>query len=76
MITSRPPCSSPDPQDVLRAAIEEEGSASAVARRLGVSPAYLLDVRHGRRPASNRLLEAMGLRRVIVSLGTEGRTRG
>ncbi|KQO61818.1 hypothetical protein ASF20_10150 [Methylobacterium sp. Leaf88] len=61
-----------DPVEILRAAIDAEGSASAVARRLGVSAAYVLDVRNGNRPASPRLLNALGLERRIVRVG--GRT--
>ncbi|SFT30415.1 hypothetical protein SAMN04487845_1751 [Methylobacterium sp. yr668] len=55
-----------DPREALREAIEADGSASAAARRLGCSASYLIDVRHGRRPASKRLLGALGLRRIVV----------
>ncbi|KQP79202.1 hypothetical protein ASF57_18535 [Methylobacterium sp. Leaf117] len=73
MITTRGPgpheLDQEDPVELLRVAIDVEGSASAVARRLGLSPAYILDVRNGNRPASPRLLAAMGLERRIVRVG-------
>lgn len=72
MITLRQPVGSDaDPRELLREAIETEGSARAVATRLGVSTSYVLDVRHGRRPASDRLLAGLGLERRIVPV--EGR---
>ena len=61
------PAPSVDVPDALRARIEAAGSAAAAARALSVSTSYLLDVRHGRRPASARLLEALGLERVVVA---------
>lgn len=67
MITSmQPGGAAPDPREILRSAIETEGSAAAVARRMGLSTAYVLDVRHGRRPAGDRLLAGLGLERRIV----------
>ena len=72
MITLRQPVGGgPDPQELLRETIETEGSAASVARRLGLSTAYVLDARHGRRPASDRLLAGLGLERRIVPV--EGR---
>lgn len=59
----------PDPRELLREAIDVAGSAGAAARRLGVSTSYMLDVRHGRRPASPRILAALGLERRIVRIG-------
>lgn len=56
----------PDPRELLRAAVETEGSAAAVARRMGLSTAYVQDIRHGRRPAGDRLLGGLGLERRIV----------
>ncbi|MEE7439588.1 hypothetical protein MOR12E_10670 [Methylobacterium oryzae] len=70
MITTAQPSvgrpAAPDPRELLRTAIETEGSAAAVARRLGLSTAYIQDVRHGRRPAGDRLLAGLGLERRIV----------
>lgn len=51
---------------MLRRRIEEAGSARAASRALGVSAAYLIDVRHGRRFAGDRLLAGLGLKRVVV----------
>ncbi|MCF4127891.1 transcriptional regulator [Methylobacterium sp. SyP6R] len=51
---------------MLRLRIEEAGSARAASRELGVSCAYLIDVRHGRRAAGDRLLAGLGLVRVVV----------
>lgn len=70
MITTAQPsgggATAPDPRELLREAIEAEVSATAVARRLGLSTSYVLDVRHGRRPAGDRLLAGLGLERRIV----------
>lgn len=70
MITTAQPVigrpAAPDPRELLREAIEAEGSAAAVARRMGLSTAYVQDVRHGRRPAGDRLLAGLGLERRIV----------
>lgn len=66
MITLMGPAGPIDVPDALRARIEQAGSAAAAARALSVSTSYLLDVRHGRRPASARLLKSLGLERVIV----------
>jgi hypothetical protein len=67
--TAQPGGAPPDPQELLRAAIEREGTATAVARRMGLSTSYVLDVRHGRRPAGDRLLAGLGLERRIVPVG-------
>ncbi|MFC6051161.1 hypothetical protein ACFPYM_25300 [Methylobacterium hispanicum] len=53
-------------RDLLRRRIEEAGSTRAASRALGVSAAYLIDVRHGRRAAGDRLLSGLGLERVVV----------
>lgn len=67
MITlTRPVFTPQDLQEVLRVRIEEAGSARAAAAALSLSAAYMLDVRHGRRPASRRLLTALGLELAIV----------
>ncbi|RUP21449.1 hypothetical protein [Methylobacterium sp.] len=63
-VSGRPAAS--DPRELLREAIDREGSAAAVARRMGLSTAYIQDVRHGRRPAGDRLLAGLGLERRIV----------
>ena len=63
-VSGRPAAS--DPRELLREAIDREGSAAAVARRMGLSTAYIQDVRHGRRPAGDRLPAGLGLERRIV----------
>ncbi len=60
------PEADPDPRELLSRAIDYAGSASAAARLLEFSPAYILAVHDGRRPASKRLLDALGLERRIV----------
>lgn len=65
-----PRLSPQDLQDLLRVRIEEAGSARAAASALGLSAAYVLDVRHGRRPAGRRLLAALGLMLAIVPVET------
>ncbi|MEG9525124.1 MAG: helix-turn-helix domain-containing protein [Hyphomicrobiales bacterium] len=47
----------------LAIALERAGSAAALAARLGLSPSYVSDVRRGVRPASPRLLAAIGVRK-------------
>jgi biotin operon repressor len=41
------------------------GSQKALARHLGISPAYLCDVIKGRRDAGTTVLDALGLVRVV-----------
>lgn len=43
--------------------IKAEGSAAALARRMGVSKQYLGKVLDGTRPASETILDGLGLRR-------------
>ncbi len=45
--------------------IQKAGSQTVAAKRLGVSGAYLSDVKNGRREPGEKLLTALGLRRVI-----------
>ncbi|CAX25993.1 protein of unknown function [Methylorubrum extorquens DM4] len=54
----------------LSTAIREAGSQKAFAEQAGVSRPYLNDVIAGRRPAGDRVLAALDLRRVerFVSL--------
>lgn len=71
MITTMGPTVSPSQvRDLLRLRIEETGSARAASRALGVSAAYLIDVRHGRRAAGDRILAGLGLVRVVVPVET------
>ena len=75
MITSMGPTkvSREEVLDLLRARVEAAVSASAAARSLGVSPAYLIDVRAKRRPPGRRLLAGLGLEQAIVPV--EGAAR-
>ena len=55
-----------DPVEVLREAIHEYGTVANLARRHGISAQYIHDVCAGRSKASERLLKALGLSRVVV----------
>jgi predicted transcriptional regulator len=55
-----------DVVDLLRIAIEREGSQSAFARRSGVNRSYLNRVLTGKKPAYDTIAEALGLRRVYM----------
>jgi DNA-binding transcriptional regulator YdaS (Cro superfamily) len=56
-------------EDVIQAMREEVRRTSlvAVADRIGVSSAYLVDVRTGRRPVSEKLARAFGFEREIIT---------
>jgi transcriptional regulator with XRE-family HTH domain len=58
----------------LRAAIAAAGSQEAFARQVGVAPSFISEVVGGRRNFTDRILAAMGLRRVEVyrPLGAAG----
>ena len=45
---------------LLEKRIGQYGSAKALAKALGVSPAFLCDVRHGRRTLSTAILTPLG----------------
>ena len=51
---------------LLKAAIEQEGSISAFAKRHGIQRSYLSHVLNGKRPVSGPLVEALGLRKVYT----------
>ena len=58
-----------DDKDVvllLKAAIEQEGSISAFARRHGLNRILLTQVMNRKRPVSSPLVKALGLRRVYA----------
>jgi DNA-binding transcriptional regulator YdaS (Cro superfamily) len=55
-----------DPVERLRAHVEQSGSRSATAKRLGVTVQFLGDMLNGRRPVSARILKKLGLKRAIV----------
>ena len=50
----------------LRAACEAAGSQRAFAQAHQFTPAYVHDVLHGRRPPADRILDALGLERVVI----------
>lgn len=57
---------------ILTAAIQKAGSASAWARANGISSAYVIEVRDGIKPASDRILAALGLvRRIEIVAAVE-----
>jgi hypothetical protein len=51
---------------LLKAAIEREGSISAFAKRHGLERSYLSSVLNGKRPVSSPLVKALGLRKVYA----------
>lgn len=50
----------------LRDAIEDAGGQREFARRVGLTPAYVNDVLHGRRALADRILAAIGVERGVV----------
>lgn len=57
--------------DALREAVNASGSQRTYAARIGVSQAYLGDVLHGRRSPGERVLSALGLRRLVIIAALE-----
>ena len=58
-----------DENDVVllpKAAIEQEGSISAFAKRHGIERSYLSNVLNGKRAVGSPLVRALGLRRVFA----------
>lgn len=57
-------------EDQVRALIErlilEAGSLRALARRWKITPAYLSDLRRGRRAPGPHVLRPLGLKRVVT----------
>lgn len=54
----------------IEAAIRQNGSLRAAARKLGVSAAFLSDVNHGHREAGPKLLKALKLRKKVTMTRT------
>ena len=52
---------------LLRAAVEREGSQTAFASRHGVDRAYVNMILNGKRPVSDAIAKALGLRKVYVA---------
>lgn len=50
----------------LRTACEQAGGQKAFAQQHELTPTYVHDVLHGRRPPAYRILDALGLERVVI----------
>lgn len=55
-----------DVRKAMIKACQAAGSAVAWATRHGISPAYVADVRHGRRAPGYKILAALGIERTTV----------
>ena len=55
-----------DVLDRLRAAIEQAGSQRAFADQHGISLQYVNDVLHKRREPGQKILDALGIERVVI----------
>lgn len=53
-------------QDELNKLIEKEGSKTAAARWLGVSPSLITEITKGRRNIPESVLKQLGFRRVVL----------
>lgn len=62
-----------DVRERLRAAIREAGSQKAYAEQHKLSEAYISDVLRGRREPARKILEALGLVRVVGYVAAEDR---
>ena len=51
---------------IIRGYIEIYGSQKAAAKAIGVSQAYICDVCNGRREPAEKILTALGYRRVVM----------
>ena len=56
-----------DPRSRLRRLVRRCGTQRAAAVEMGISTNYLSDLIHGHRPCSDRILDKLHLRRIIVS---------
>lgn len=55
----------------LRQAVDQAGSQRTYATSIGISQAYLADVLQGRRSAGDKILGAMGLRKITLIAAAE-----
>ena len=55
-----------DVLDLLRLAIEREGSQSAFCRNYGINRSYVNRVLRGEKPVGDRAAEALGLRKAYI----------
>jgi len=63
--------SMPDVLCALSAAVDAAGSQRAYARSIGVSQAYVGDILAGNRQPGDRVLAALGLRRITIIAAEE-----
>ena len=63
-------CSEVDPIDRLRQLEKKHGSQGAAAEVLGISRIYFHDMLRGRRGVSARIMDLLGLKRIVVESGT------
>ena len=56
-----------DVVQLLREAVDREGSITAFAKRAGLHRVELNNILNGRRPVSRALVKALGLRKVYVA---------
>ena len=55
-----------DPLETLRQFVGEYQNQKAAAKALGIKPAYLSDLLNQRRGFSQRILDAIGLKQIVV----------
>lgn len=65
-ISSEPMLTESQVIERLRAACVAAGGQKAFAEQHKLTPSYVHDVLHGRRPPADRILAAIGVERVIV----------
>ena len=51
---------------LLMAGVRVKGSQKAFAEHLGISTAYLNDVLHNRREPGEKILDALGIKRIVT----------
>jgi predicted DNA-binding protein (UPF0251 family) len=52
--------------EILRRLVEEEGSQTQAAAKLGISSGYLSEILTNGKPISDKVAEALGYERVVV----------
>lgn len=57
--------------DALAAAVDAAGSQRAFTRNIGLSQAYVADVLAENRQPGERVLEALGLKRIVIIAAVE-----
>jgi hypothetical protein len=55
-----------DIRDRLRAAIKQAGSQAAFARQHNISLQYINDVMNGRRDMGQKILDALGIEKIVT----------